>query len=62
MHKKLHLSFVVDLAAVGLFKVLVSSWEALRASTKAILNSKAVRVQARKLASLMGIEISTKPA
>jgi hypothetical protein len=48
--------------AEGLFKVPIYRWEALKASAKAILSSKGFRVQARKLASLVGTVISMKLA
>jgi len=51
----------MDLAA-GLFKVPISRWEVLRADAAAILNSKGMRVQARKLACLVGKVISMKLA
>ena len=38
-HDRVHVGFDVDLAA-GLFKVPIIRWEALRAGTAAILNSK----------------------
>ena len=60
-HDRVHLGFDVDLAS-GLFKVPTLRWEALRADAVAILNSKGTRVQARKLASLVGTVISMKLA
>jgi hypothetical protein len=49
----LDLGFDVDLA-VGLFKVTIAKWEALLDYADAIFNSKRTRVQARKLACLLG--------
>jgi hypothetical protein len=60
-HDRVHLRFDVDLAA-GLFKDPLTRWEALRDDALAILNSKGTRVQARKLACLMGTVISMKLA
>jgi hypothetical protein len=60
-HARVHLGFDVDLAA-GLFRVPLARWEALRADALAILNSKGTRVQARKLACLVGTVISMKLA
>jgi hypothetical protein len=60
-HDRVYLRFDVDLAA-GLFKVPHTRWEALRANAMAILNSKASRVQARKLACLVDTVISMKLA
>jgi len=58
-HDRVHLKFNVAMAA-GLFKVPITRWEALRADAAAILNSRGTRVQARKLACLMGTGISMK--
>jgi len=60
-HNRVHLGFDVNLAT-GLFKVHITRWEALRADAAAILNSKGTRVQARKLACLVGTVISMKLA
>jgi hypothetical protein len=46
------LGFVVDLAE-GIFKVPIERWEALHASAEATHNSKGVRFQAPKIASLV---------
>jgi hypothetical protein len=61
IQERIHLGFVVNLAE-GLFKVPIRRWEALTASVGFILSSKGVRVQARKLASLVGTGISMKLA
>jgi len=58
-HARVHLRFDVDLAA-GLFKVPLIHREAFRADALAIL--KGTRVQARKLACLVGTVISMKLA
>ena len=60
-HNRIHLGFDTDLAAV-LFKVLITRWETLRDDAAAILNSKGTRVQANKLACLVGTVISMKLA
>jgi len=60
-HERLHLGFDVDLLA-GLFKVPIARWEALRDDAATILNSKGTRVQARKLACLVGTVICMKLA
>ncbi len=60
-HEERHLGFDVDLAN-GLFKISVARWEALREDATAILNSRGTRVQARKLAYLVGTFISMKLA
>jgi len=60
-HETLHLGFEMDLA-VGLFRVPITRWEALQDDAVAILNSKGTRVQARKLACLVGTFISMKLA
>ena len=60
-HEWRHLGFDVDLAN-GLFKVPIARWQALREDASAILNSKGSRVQARKLACLVGTIISNKLA
>jgi hypothetical protein len=60
-HDRVHLGFDVNLAA-GLFKVPITRWDALRADAAAILNSKGTRVQARKLACLVGTVTSMKLA
>jgi hypothetical protein len=60
-HDRVYLGFDADLAA-GLFKVPLTRWEALRADALAILNSKGTRVQAPKLACLVGTVISMKLA
>ena len=60
-HNRVHLGFDIDLAA-GLFKVPITRWEALRSDAAAILNSKGSRLQARKLACLVGTVISMKLA
>jgi hypothetical protein len=60
-HDRVNLEFDVDLVA-GLFKVPLTRWEALRADALAILNYKATRVQARKLACLVDTVISMKLA
>ena len=57
--ERIHLGFVVNLSE-GLFKVPIHRWEALNASATSILSSKGLRVQARKLASLVGTVISMK--
>jgi hypothetical protein len=59
--ERVHLGFVVNLAE-GLFKVPIRRWEALKTSVGLILASKGVRVQARKLASVVGMVISMKLA
>ncbi len=56
-----HLGFEVDLRA-GYFRVPADRWEALQLSTDAILMAKSGRVLARKLASVVGTEISTRLA
>ena len=61
LQERIHLGFVVNLAE-GLFKVPIRRWEALTVSVGLILSSKGVRVQARKLASLVGTVISMKLA
>jgi len=58
-HDRVHLGLDVDLAS-GLFTVPIARWEALRADAVAIHNSKGTRVQARKLACLVGTIISMK--
>jgi hypothetical protein len=60
-HERIHLGFVVDLSN-GLFKVPVHRWEALHLLVSSVLSSKGLRVQARKLASLVGTVISMKLA
>jgi len=60
-HERRSLGFDVDLAN-GLFKIPIGRWEALREDAAAILNSKGTRVQARKLACLVGAVISMKLA
>ena len=55
------LGFVVDLAS-GLLKAPLARWEHLRMDVLYILNSKGIRVHARKLASLVGTIISMKIA
>jgi len=61
LHERLHLGFTVDLAS-GLFKVPIARWKHLQLNVLVILNSEGIRVQACKLASLMGTIISTKLA
>jgi hypothetical protein len=59
--ERFHLGFVVNLAE-GLFKVPILRWEALIAFAESFLSSKGVRVQARKITSLVGTIISMKLA
>ncbi len=59
--EQLHLGFIVDLSNV-LFKVPIHRWEALHLLASSIIYSKGLRVQARKLASLVGTIISMKLA
>jgi hypothetical protein len=61
LQERLHLGFVINLAE-GLFKVPIRRWQGLKASIGLILSSKNVRVQARKLASLVGTVVSMKLA
>ena len=56
-HKLRHLGFDVDLLE-GKFRVPADRWEALQASVSAILAVRGGRVQARRLASLVGTVIS----
>ncbi len=60
-HERRHLGFDVDLVN-GLFKIPIARWETLREDALAILSSKGNRVQARKLACLVGTVISMKLA
>ncbi len=55
------MEFIVNLSK-GLFKVPIHRWESLKALAASILSSKGVRVQARKLASLVDTVISMKLA
>jgi len=57
--ERIHLRFVVNLDG-GVFEVSIHICEALKASAKAFLSSKVVRVHAQKLASLAGTVISMK--
>jgi hypothetical protein len=61
LQELIRLGFVVNLAE-GLFKVHIRIWETLKALFGLIISSKGVRVQARKLASLVGTVISMKLA
>ena len=60
-HDRVHVGFDVDLVT-GLFKVPIKRWEAVQADAATILNSKGTRVQARKLACLLGTVLSMKLA
>jgi hypothetical protein len=61
LQERIHLGFVVNLAE-GLFKIPVIRWESLHKDIESILNSHNGRVQARKLASVVGTIISMKLA
>jgi len=61
LQERVHLGFLVNLAE-GLFKVPITRWESLHKDIDFILNSHNGRVQARKLASLVGTIMSMKLA
>jgi hypothetical protein len=61
LQERIHLGFVLNLAE-GLFKIPIARWESLHVDIDSILNSRSGRVQARKLASLVGTLISMKLA
>ena len=61
LQERVHLGFLVNLAE-GLFKVPITRWESLHKDIDYILNSHNGRVQARKLASLVGTIMSMKLA
>jgi hypothetical protein len=61
LHERIHLGFVVNLAD-GLFKIPVVRRESLHKDVESILNSHNGRVQARKLANIVGTIISMKLA
>jgi hypothetical protein len=61
LQERVHLGFLVNLAK-GLFKVPINRWESLHKDIDYILNSNNDRVQARKLASLIGTIMSMKLA
>ncbi len=59
LQERIHLGFVVNLAE-GLFKEPIPRWESLHVNIDSILISRSERVQARKLASLVGTIILPK--
>jgi len=61
LQERIHLGFSIN-HAEGLFKVPIRRWEALKELVECIVFSKDVRVQARKLASLVDTVISVKLA
>ena len=61
MNAYIYIGFIADLAE-GLCKVPATRLGSLRVIANAMIHSKGVRFQARKLASLMGTIISTKLA
>ena len=61
LNDRLPLAFEVNLAA-GLFKIPLARWEALCVAADTILGFTGKRVQARKLASLIGTGICMKLA
>jgi hypothetical protein len=61
LQERIHLGFIVNLAE-GVFEVIIYRWKALKSSVGLMLSSKCMRVQARKLASLVGTVISMKLA
>ena len=61
LQERIHLGFIVNIAE-DIFKIPVARWESLHKDVESILNSHSGRVQAWKLANVVGTIISMKLA